>query len=934
MDTPPNAETAGAGRERWQRLSRLFDQAVELEGDARTAFVAEACGDDPALRDELQRMLEADAAAHGLDAGAAVAVATTLHDADEEARRAIGERLGPWRLDSLLGRGGMGSVYAARREDGGDGQRAAIKRLQRRWDGSAQAQRFLQERRILALLSHANIPALIDHGLDADGRPWFALEFVDGQPLTDWADVRALGLRERLLLFLQVCAAVQHAHERFVVHRDLKPANILVDGEGRARVLDFGVAKLLHAQDSHTRTGLFAGFTPEYAAPEQISGGAITAATDVYALGVLLYQLLSGALPYHFAQADLRDAAEAITTRSPGRLDRALSQGAPDDVQARMRQRATTPRAYRRFVRGDLSRIVQTALAKEPARRYASVQALAADLRRLLDGRPVSVSGDTLGYRARKFVRRNRWGVAMASVAALALLAATAFSLHRAEREREQRERSDAALAFMRSLFTEDVVTDGRQANQITAVDMLRYASAQADTAFAGDPLGKAGLLNSVAGLYASMGEGEAAAQQAARALRAARPLREQVPGPYLESVEALADARMAATRHAEVIALVDSELADVRRLGATVETVAGLLRRRGWSRNALGDPSGAEADLRQAAAIFEHANAPPTKQYAATYNDLAQVLSDRGDPRAALDMLRRSDAIESRAPDSPPADILISRTIRAREHFRLAEYAQAVALLEPAIPKLEALTRPDYPQLLVARSLLAQTYAAQGRYARALAYSQGDEARAGEDRERALVARLNRAKLLTYDGRAEAALPLARSGVRYFLETYPEPTALRGRAQWILGETLLRADRCGEAIPVLQAALADERSQAGDTPTANAAEALDSIGRCRLLQGDAAGAQAVLGRAGAMLREALGPDNPRTLRTLAHAAWAAQLAAPDTANARALREALDRFLVAVGRDHASARTEAAALLRPAVRKQPPPAVRGLNSLS
>ena len=919
-------------RARWLRLSRLFDEAIDLPPGQREAFVADRCRDDASLRAELQRMLDADATAHGIDAGAAAAA--TVHDGDAEALAAVGERLGPWRLQAVLGRGGMGSVYEAVREDGDVRQRAAIKRLQRRWDGSAQAQRFLQERRILAQLSHANIPALVDQGLDADGRPWFALEYVDGLPLVAWADARALPLRERVVLFLQVCAAVRHAHERFVVHRDLKPANILVDAEGRARVLDFGVAKLLREDDGATRTGAFAGFTPEYAAPEQVSGGAITAATDVYALGVVLYQLLSGVLPYRFGPADLRDAAEAITTRTPGRLDRALAQGEPDDVQVRMRQRATTPGAYRRFVRGDLSRIVQTALAKEPARRYASVQALADDLRRFLDGRPVSVAGDTPGYRLRKFVLRNRWGVAMASLAVVALLAGTLFSLHRAERERAQRQRAESVLAFMRSLFTEDVVTDGRQANQITAVDMLRYAAAQADRAFAGDPLGKAAMLNAVAGLYASMGEGDAAVAQAERAVRASLPLREGEPAFYLESVDALADAYMAAGDHAQVVAVVDRALPFFRRHADPVDYVAGMLRRRGWSRGQLGDPAGAEADLREAVSIFERAGAPPSKQFAATYNHLAQVVSDRGDPRAALALLDKSDAIERRAPDSPPADRLISGTIRAREHFRLAEYARAVELLEAAIPGLERLTRPDYPQLLVARSLLAQAYAAQGRYALALEASHGDEARAGADTERAMVARMNRAKLLTYDGRAVEAVPLAQSGVAWFLKRYPEPTLLRGRAQWILGEALLRADRCNEATRWLRAALSDERAQAGDTPTANAGEALDSLGRCQLIAGDLQAARRTLDEAARVMRGALGDDNPRSLRTQAHAAWARQLAAPGEAHARALRDALPRFVEAAGSEHASARREAARIRQSALRGTRAPDARGLNSLS
>jgi tetratricopeptide (TPR) repeat protein/predicted Ser/Thr protein kinase len=416
------------GQIRWRRLSQLFDRVVDLEPLARAALIERECGDDPGLRAELERMLAADAADAALDAGLAEALGDAWdadnHPINDEEPWPAQRRLGGWQLDRLLGSGSMGLVYAAHRGEGDDTEQAAIKLLRRRWDGSRQALRFLQERRILANLSHPNIPRLLEHGTDGEGRPWFALEYIDGLPLNRWADEHALDLAARIELFREVCAAVQHAHAHFIVHRDLKPANILVDGEGHPRVLDFGVAKRLDAlQAGPTRTGLYAGFTPEYAAPEQIHGGPITAATDVHALGAILYQLLSGQLPYRFRSEDLHEAAEAITSRTAEPLDRALATGEPGEVAQRLASRRTDARSFHRFVRGDLTRIVQTALAKEPQRRYASVQALSDDLRRFLQGRPVSVSGDTFAYRARKFVLRNRWGVAMASLAGLALVA-------------------------------------------------------------------------------------------------------------------------------------------------------------------------------------------------------------------------------------------------------------------------------------------------------------------------------------------------------------------------------------------------------------------------------------------------------------------------------------------------------------------------------
>jgi serine/threonine protein kinase/tetratricopeptide (TPR) repeat protein len=423
--------TATTDPQRWRRISALFDRLIDLEPVARQTLLDAECGDDPDMRAELERMLAADDAASLLDEGVAGVLEREAADdaaPDEEIRDSIGTVLGHWRLERVLGRGGMGTVYAAHRDDRDTLQRAAIKRLHRRWDGSLQAQRFLQERRILAALSHPNLPRLIDHGLDGEQRPWFALELVEGKSLTAWADAHRLDLRERIALFRDVCAGVQHAHEHFVVHRDLKPANILVDDGGHPKVLDFGVAKRMDETQDATRAGAFAGFTPEYAAPEQISGGAISAATDVYALGVILYQLLSGRLPYAIDHGDLRATADTIAMQQAERLEQAITAGTPHEIDARLQQRGTDARAFRRFVKGDLSRIVQTALAKEPRRRYASVLAFSSDLARFLEGRTVSVSGDTFAYRARKFIGRNRWGVAMAVLAGL-LLAGGVFGI-------------------------------------------------------------------------------------------------------------------------------------------------------------------------------------------------------------------------------------------------------------------------------------------------------------------------------------------------------------------------------------------------------------------------------------------------------------------------------------------------------------------------
>lgn len=443
--------TVQAGR--WQRVGALFDAAADLPPHARAAYLDRHCGDDHVLRAEVQALLAADAGAAMLDRPVAALIdvhVLTGRDGEPVAvpDPALGTRIGPYRLDAVLGRGGMGVVYAASRDDGAFAQRVAIKRLRVRWESHALAERFVLERRILASLSHPHIARLLDGGIDGDGQPWFAMEYIDGAPLTEWADAQLLDLRQRIALFGQVCQAVQHAHAHFVVHRDLKPHNILVGADGAVRVLDFGVAKLVDPLAAQlTCTGAAVGFTPAYAAPEQINGAAISAATDVYALGLVLYELVTGRLPYDLAGADLQARVEAISRHAPLRPELAIASGTPAQVALRLRQRSTDARQFRRDVRGDLTRILQTALAKESERRYASVQAMADDLARLVAGRPVSVAGDTLAYRTRKFVMRNRWGVAMASVAVLALLAGVVGIVLQAQATQRQ-----AALAESRAL--------------------------------------------------------------------------------------------------------------------------------------------------------------------------------------------------------------------------------------------------------------------------------------------------------------------------------------------------------------------------------------------------------------------------------------------------------------------------------------------------
>lgn len=475
--------------ERDRLVVRILRDALDTDPGEREAYVAARCGIDEALRSRVDALLRE---AGRLDAATPDPSAPP---GGTDADALIGTRLGPFRVVERLGRGGMGVVYRGERENSDFTQTVAIKLIRRGFDFDDVNARFLRERRILARLSHPNLARLIDGGVAPDGRPWFALDFVHGQTITRWCDTQRLGVRARVRLFLDVCAAVRHAHAQLVVHRDLKPPNVLVDERGDVRLLDFGIASLLegHEEDRSARTTLGSRYalTPEYAAPEQFGGGAVGVATDIYALGVLLYDLVAGVLPYVLDRGDLDAAERTVREVPPQPLAAAILRPAgadtgDDTAAARLAARSTTLRGYRADVRGDLTRIVQTALAKEPDRRYATVEAFAEDLARWLRGVPVRVSGNGLGYRFGKFVRRNRVAVTFAGVAVASLLAGVAGMAWKARAATLAAGRAEAMQAFVSGLFrsasplatadrmpsVEDLLADGaRRAQDETSAD-------------------------------------------------------------------------------------------------------------------------------------------------------------------------------------------------------------------------------------------------------------------------------------------------------------------------------------------------------------------------------------------------------------------------------------------------------------------------------
>ena len=512
---------SGLDPQTWKRLAPLLDEALELAADERPAFLDRALPDEPELRAVLEELIAAESRVGGpLDT-------PVVEDV----------RQGPSlpRVDGFedleeIGRGGMGVVYRALRRGDGFEQPVALKIVRASRDDPALLERFERERSILARLEHPNIARLVDGGTTRDGRPYFAMEYVDGVPITEYADSHRLTLRERLRLFAAMCRAVAFAQQQLVVHRDLKPSNILVDTEGRVRLLDFGIAHLVDpeggpAVDGLTRDGARL-LTPEYAAPEQLRGERPTTATDVFALGVILFELLSGRHPH----GSTRDAALefALGSRDSEWLPRAVDKehrelrpdGTVELITKRMvaEARGVTPRALRRALGGDLAVITGKALRRDPAARYASAEALLADLDRHREGRPITARSPSWGYSARMAFRRHRVAFTTGLVVLIAIGAGLGVSLWQARVAAREAERAVQAYDFLAGLFR-DTHPDATQGVDWSPSELLARGADRLAVEWADDPEARAMLLREIAVILTDRGDYDPAARLLRREL-------------------------------------------------------------------------------------------------------------------------------------------------------------------------------------------------------------------------------------------------------------------------------------------------------------------------------------------------------------------------------------------------------------------------------
>jgi serine/threonine protein kinase len=596
--------------DRWDRVRALFDEALEHPAEERVAIVtAGSDGDEILLHEVLDLLTAHESTDTLLDAPALQTLAETPEVPEASM---TGRRIGPFELEEEIGRGGMGVVYRARRVEGEFDQVVAVKILPLGYARGAVVNRFRAERQILARLDHPNIARLLDGGTTQEGLPYFVMEFVEGRRIDRYADEERLTVERRLDLFLTVCSAVQAAHQSLVVHRDLKPSNILVTADGSPKLLDFGIAKVLDPLsadgDELTMTAL-RPMTPDYASPEQIRGEPVTTASDVYSLGVILYELLAGRRPYRLSGQTASQVERTLEGRMPGRPSLAgmsSSDGAgPDTVELAFR-RGTSPDRLRRRLSGDLDNIVLKALSREPDRRYGSPERLAEDVHLHLDGRPVSARAPTVGYRSGKFARRH-WPSVLSGILMLLSMAAgfgaarwqagqTASAEAVAERRADEIRILASALVSdldqdIAGLPGSEAVREEALRRAIATLERLAQESEQDREYLAPIAVGRRKL----AELAMLRGDGATALDQADRALRASSTLLEDRPESpaaqlsaatsHLAVADLLADPRWPGMRderqalqhYREARDLLESDAADPRVREAFVHAHGGM---------------------------------------------------------------------------------------------------------------------------------------------------------------------------------------------------------------------------------------------------------------------------------------------------------------------------------------------------------------------
>jgi serine/threonine-protein kinase len=845
--------------ERWQRIEEIFRTVVDRPVGERDAYLTRVCGADEELRREVLSLLDRDTAEDFIQAPIANAAwAFTANSKDN----LTGNHIGPYRATRLIGRGGMGDVYEAERDDEQFRQQVAIKIIRRGMDTDFARDRFVRERQILASLDHPHIARLFDGGATADGAPYFVMEFVDGEPITAYCRSRQLSINDKLKLFRKVCSAVQHAHQKLIVHRDLKPGNILIapsaDGKsGEPRLLDFGIAKLLSpdAGRPHARTETaLRMMTPEYASPEQARGEPVATTTDVYSLGVVLYELLAGRRPHEFR------------TYSLAEIERAICETAVEEPSKAVSRMGGAPARLARQLAGDLDNIVMMAMRVEPERRYQSVEQFSEDIRRYLEGMPVVARKDTFSYRAGKFVRRHKAGVAILALLIVLAVAMTVQSARVArERDRANQEAATAQAVTQSLVAMFEFADPGKsRGNFITARELLDQGAEKVVRELKDQPVVQAKLLDTIGELYQSIGlyDRERPLLEAALKLRreaqgdespdVATSLNHLGEVTYLTGDYAKSESlyREALTMRQKLLGAENKDVAesmsnlgallvdrgnfgaaegllqgamDLRRrlFGEEHEEVANSLSQLGRLRSEKGEFREAESLYRRSLEMRLKLHGDDYPSVAVSMNNLAAMKQELGDFNGAKTLFRDALKLRVKLLGEEHPDVAISMANLASVLQDTGEYDESERLYRLTLKLRLKLFDEDHPRIATTMNNLATLLQDKGNYKEAEIYFQKSLAirrrKLGDDHQEVGTSLHNLGGLLYLKGEYAESEKLERQAIGVYQKSLKPDHWMIHRSRRGIGECLIKLKRYGEAEEELLTAFAGLKTALGD---------------------------------------------------------------------------------------------------------------------
>ena len=806
--------------DRAERVAQIVEHALEVTGEERAELIRDHCGDDDRLRSEVESLLKFQAKAHQfIETPAYQSVAQAV--VDDVAGLRTGQTLGHYKILSLLGEGGMGEVYLA--DDTTLGRKVAIKLVKTGLGTSDIIRHFRKEEQILASLTHPNIARLYGGNVTPDGVPYFVMEYVDGLPLDQYCEQEQLTIIQRLEIFRKVCAAVTFAHQHLVIHRDLKPGNIRVTADGEPKLLDFGIAKLIDIEgDAIGQTiTLQSVMTPGYASPEQVRGDEITTASDVYSLGVVLYEMLTGERPYTIASRRPDEMARAITEQDPIRPSTAATKSGSADL------RNINPK----LVRGDLDNIILKALSKEPQRRYSSAGQFSEDIRRHLAGLPVIARPDTLSYRASKFAARNKIAVAAGGAVAIAIVAGLIVALWeaqiaRSQRDLAQRERSKAERI---NVFLQDML--GAAAPEIKGVDVkvvevLGEASRRAKTDAASQPDVMADVLMTLGRTYLSLGLYE----------------------PAADNLRAAADASLKANGE----------------LNATTATSLGWL---GLALDSLGQSKEGESVSRRAVLLQRRLHPKGNADLGVALYGLGLNMVANGDARSAIPLLEESSALIEKYLGQNHGYFLSTLSALAIAYEKSGDASGAEALYRRSVALGRHVERRYRIFLAQASGYLGALLINRGSYADAEAALRESEQvyrEVGADSTVPMVQVWLGSLYLVQSDYARAETEY-RKALELLPKYLPADHYIPADAKYGLGLTLTRTNRASEGEPYLREALAI-RQKIRPKVEAVIYKIQSALGECLAVQQRFAEAEPLLTEAYEQLKRLVGAPDPRTI--------------------------------------------------------------------